>query len=167
MPPEKVECPGCGASVYDTDIVCMSCGTTLSRTPAQSGHAPPNGPGKAPPPSAAPEAPLAPVASRRRPRIDLPPPLHTQIVVRIGDFWNYYPWIGLVVSACVAWVNLAHTPGPLAIVLSLVALIWFLTYGAWVILDVFYREADWWWIPIAILFCYPLGFIGYLLWGRE
>ncbi len=151
---EKGVCPHCGEPVYATDEVCMSCGKSLG----QAGPPLPRAP--EPTPSA---------AAGRRPRAD---PLPGRIVFMFGDFWDVFPWLALIMDVLPVLVRYtAFDPRELApallILFAAVISLWGLALVIWIIVDVLDQEAGWWWIPIAIFFCHPIGLILYLLTGRD
>ena len=141
---EKRECPHCGAPVYATDDVCMSCGEPLAAIQAP-------GPSK---------------ARRRASTVGLP--VTERIVAYFGVAWDIFPWAAM---ACGSLVGLLRTPmlrsmpfleWPCLVVTGLggMALI------AWIIIDVMHKDAYPIW-PFVAIFCPPLGLVAYLVWGRR
>jgi len=179
MDEAKRTCPSCGEPVYPSDTVCMSCGAQLTKgaapasTPGPGARGPtPSPPSRpltpagtpAPPPPMAPPPPV--IGGRRpaRPRPD--PPFYHAIVEGLGGFWDIFPWIGLAFYIGSRSMGFLHVSPVAALVLLVCALVWNLTYIFWVIFDVLYFSAEWWWILVSIL-CYPIGLVLYLVKGRP
>lgn len=162
---EKRKCPHCGAPVYATDDVCMSCGKSLTQPRSSEPERP-----QAPPPPTQPPA-------TRRPRPAAAAPVTARIVGTFGGFWDIFPWVALVFSAMPIGIPIAmqFTGFDPSGVLTGVVLILFvglsslvgLALLAWIIIDVLDQQVGILWIFIAIFLCHPIGLLLYLLMARE
>jgi hypothetical protein len=81
---------------------------------------------------------------------------HHQLVEKCGRFWEVFPWLGV---GLIILGGLLYTLGvPMAVVYVFAALylIWEPLFIVWFIIDIKCLEADWYWIPLAFVFCgYP------------
>jgi hypothetical protein len=57
-------------------------------------------------------------------------------------------------------------PELLGYVVLAISLLWQCLFLFWLIVDALYFGADWWWVPVAFLLCYPIGLLLYLWKGR-
>ena len=173
MSDAKRPCPACGEPVYATDDVCMSCGAQLKQVTGPSPPTAPPSPVSGPPQYRAPGAPPPPppmaepaASDRRGRRKQANPTFYHGIVEGMGGFWDWYPWLGLVVGIGWRVLGMAGAPAPVVLAILLLQVIWASTYILWVIFDVLYFGAHWWWIILSIC-CYPIGLVLYLVKGRE
>ena len=92
--------------------------------------------------------------------------MYTKVVESLGGFWDAFPWVAWLFMLL---LNGATFAGKVpAAVEALVGIIGWALDGLvliWIIFDVLYRSAPWWWILVC-LFC-PLGFLIYWFKGRE
>ena len=154
-------CPHCGARVYETDDVCMSCGRSLT------GPAAP-----APAPEAAePAAEAKPSAAVEPPRPQPPSmpsklPWTQRVIGFFGGFWELFPWFVLALIAVGGILRFAGIPPILLLPLYIVLSGAWLGVIFWTIVDIIDSQATFLWLA-ALLFCQPIGLIGYLLVGRS
>lgn len=151
---EKRQCPHCGAPVYSTDEVCMSCGQSLTQPK---------------PPAAEQPAPAPPTT--RQPSTAAPPVTY-RIVETFGSFWHIFPWVAVAWGALLGAMRFSgpelftQLPMFIAIPVLLSSSLVGMALLAWTIIDVLYVGASIVWMLIAIM-CYPVGLVAYLLWGRQ
>lgn len=161
---EKRECPQCGATVYATDDVCMSCGASLVKPQ--------------PPPQEEPTAATAEPSRRtptppRRPQPVSQVPVPSRIVGTVGAFWDIFPWIALAITALPIILQFTSFDPTAALsqVMFIAAIglqgVVGLALLFWIVVDVLEQQAGIWWIFIAIFGCYPIGFLVYLLTARQ
>ena len=112
-----------------------------------------------------PQPPAAP--TRRKTYAPGQEPVYTKVVEGLGWVWGAFPWllflamIGLNVVVRTGHVqNLA-----LAGLLVLVSVVADGLLVIWLVFDVMYNQAPWWWVLVA-LFC-PFGFLIYWFMGRQ
>ena len=155
---EERKCPHCGARVWATDDVCMSCGesliapepTTPQTAPPEPSHRPPS---RYEPPVRSATAGM---------------PLTERIPALLGGFSDYFPWAAMALGALAGlgqgpifeWVPFLIFPYLLVTGLVGLALI------LWIIVDVIHQDAYLFWLFVGI-FCPPFGLIAYLIWGRR
>lgn len=152
------KCPHCGARVWATDDVCMSCGKSLIAPE-------PTAPQKAPaePSGQPPTRHERPVRSATAGM-----PLTERIPAFFGIYWDYFPWAvmayatlaGLSRGLIIEWVPFLIFPYLLVTGLVGLALI------LWIIIDVIHQDAYLIWLFVGI-FCSPFGLVAYLLLGRR
>ncbi len=150
-------CPHCGARVYETDDVCMSCGKSLTRPEA---------------PEPAPEAKPSAAVEPPRPHPPRSAPAGTPLTERIpaffGSFWDYFPWAAMAYGTLASLGQGLIIEGvpflmfPYLLVTSLVVLALVL----WMIIDVIHQDAYLIWLVVGI-FCPGLGLVAYLVLGRR
>lgn len=167
----ELTCPTCGAVVYATDQTCMSCGMALSHAQPGKGELPRV---EEPPPAEVPKAPAlhSPSARSRGESYRALPmvsavPWYRETVERMDSWWNLYPWIAILLPV-LAYFILPASGAPPGVIVGTMALSGLLTLGSvfWMVVDIMANQASWAWL-IAFFFAYPIGFILYLLLGRD
>ena len=155
---EERKCLHCGARVWATDEVCMSCGKSLIAPE-------PTAPQEAPP-----EPSHQPASRHERPvrSATAGMPLTERIPAFFGIYWDYFPWAAMAYGTLAGLgQGLIIESGPfLMFPYLLVTSLVVLALVLWMIIDVIHQDAYLIWLVVGI-FCPGLGLVAYLVLGRR
>jgi hypothetical protein len=93
-------------------------------------------------------------------------PWYQAPVERCGRWWDIYPWIGIGIYVVGGVFFAPGMPAVFGYVVLAISFLWHCLFLSWLIVDALYFGADWWWVPVAFLLCYPIGLLLYLRKGR-